>query len=92
MKIILKVCSNCLSLKRRQKQFCCRNEKTPVNFINNPEEFGCIFFNPNKDLEICEFCDRTGAFFSGEEIENTNNWLMCDRCNGEGYICTNKTK
>lgn len=89
---MLKICSNCSFLEKEWKQSHCKNKRAPVTFIDNPEGFGCIFFSPNENLETCEFCDGAGTFFSGGEIENTNNWSMCDRCNGEGYISTDTTK
>lgn len=89
---MVKICSNCSFLEGEWGRPHCENKRTPVTFIDNPKGFGCIFFNPNENLETCESCDGTGTFFSGGEIENTNNWLMCDKCNGEGYTSTNKTE
>lgn len=85
---MLKICSNCISSGEGRKMVCCKDKRVPIAFIDNPDEFGCIFFQPNENIEICESCDGTGSYFSGGEIELTNSWLICDKCNGEGLIET----
>lgn len=89
---MLKICSNCSFLEKEWKQSHCKNKRTPVAFIDNPKDFGCIFFEPNENLETCESCDGEGLLYCYGGIENVDNWIMCCECNGEGYISTDKTK